>query len=350
MNRFNKIILLVLLSVVTGAASVKAMGGQFAAVKIGGVESKFMAMPNPNEIHREAAFANATLAGATKFISIGVAGSHEHIDMDRATAEVIATLLNKFNNTDVVCVYPSYHQLVRTFAEIRPEDMQKIATIYACWIIKNGGFHPVDGKVNLNGQEIQLTEEQNTLVKSYFVKANEALLNVEPKIEEAASTAKVSKGFVSRNKGKIAAISTATILGLAAAYVYYGNSYYDANCTADSTSIPCTATMPANYAAEVAATAATFISAAAGKFGEDAKQKFYAFYQRYISAQQTMSYPNCSQFDRPEVCSLSEQPIAPQIMPQPNCSQFDRPAVCSLGEQTVAHAGFFKGLLWPFLR
>lgn len=333
MNRFNKIMLLGLLSVVTGATSVKGMGGQFAAVKIGGAESRFMAMPNPGVT--DAAFTNAKSAGAKKFISLDVSGnaaSHERINMDSATTETISTLLNKFNDTDVVCVYPKFNTLVRTYLEISLEDKAKIATLYACWMIKNGSLYPEDGKVQLNGQEIQLTEAQNTLVRSYFVKANESRLNPsEPKA--AASKAQTSAS------GKAKKIAYATVSGLAAAYLSYlaigSIAYNHADCSDESSSLTCAATSHAN---DMSVATYEFLASIAAATGSTIAATWSLLKQQLqnLSAQQSaqpiMSYPNCSQFDRP----------APVVLP--TCPSMEP---CLLSEQPVAgNAGFLDGLFW----
>jgi hypothetical protein len=335
--------LLGLLSVVTGATSVKGMGEQFAAVKIGGAESRFMAMPNPNAGSREVAFANATSAGATKFISLDASnksGSHEYINMDTATVETMTVLLNKFNDTDVICVYPKFATTVATFNQVSADEQAKIATIYACWMIKNGGLYPAEGKVNLNGQEVQLTEKQNTLVKSYFIKANESFLNPsEPKKPETKVQAKSSS--------KASKIALATAGGLAAAYLSYlaiGNIVYNhAGCTDESSSLTCAATSHANYMAEndiLYVHTCKFLTAAAAVTG-------YSVTVLWNSLKQILPALPVKQ---------TAQQLAQQFVYQPNCSQFDRPAVlptCSSSEQPiipVANAGFIKGLLWPFLR
>lgn len=340
MNRFNKIMLLGLLSIVTGATSVKGAMPTFAAVKIG--DSGFFVMPNPGP--DKDAFARATDAHkVTKFISITKSnnkGDAQVFDFDFENKDLqsaISKYLDTLKADDVVCVYSSFQQAVTKFAAINAEDMQKIATLYACWKIKYGAAYPVDGKIKLNEIDVQLTDQQQKLARNYFIETNKGLL-------ENKDLLKNSKvGFWGRNKGKVA-VSAAAILGLAAAYVYYGNRYYDDNCSADASSAVCTATMPANYTAEVAATAATFISAAAGKLGNDAKQKFYALYQRFLSAPQTVSYPNCSQFDRPvnlptnlPTCSLAEQPVE-----QVGYSLWE-------GFRDFSR-GFSRAALWPFFR
>lgn len=338
--------LLGFLSVVTGAASVKGAMPKFEAVKIGGAESKFMAMPNPDATSRDAAFARATTAGATKFISLDASnksGSHEYINMDSTTEETVSELLNKFNDTDIICVYPKFEASIANFDQINAEEKAKIATLYACWMIKNDDLYPTDGKVQLNGQEIQLTEAQNALVKSYFVKANASLLNMEPKKPET----KVQAG--SSSKARKMALATAG--GLAAAYLSYlaiGNIVYNhAGCTDESSSLTCAATSHANNMAEndvLYVHTCRFLTAAAAATGYS------------VSVLWNLLKPMLPALP----VKQAAQQLAQQIVYQPNCSQFDRPAVlptcplmepCLLSEQPVAgNAGFLDGLLWLFRR
>lgn len=367
MNRFNKIMLLGLLSVVTGATSVKGMGGQFAAVKfaavkIGEENSSFMAMPNPGL--NVDAFTNAIHAGAgaTKFISLDASNkpkSHEYIDMDNATAESISSLLNKFNDTDVVCVYPKFEASIADFDGINQIEKTKIATLYACWMIKKGNLSPVnkDRKVQLmNGQDIQLTEAQNTLVRSYFVKANESLLNPsEPK----AAASKAQK------------IAYATVGGLAAAYLSYlaiGNIVYNhADCTDESSSLTCAATSHAN---DVSVATYEFLTAAAAAAGSTIAATWSLLKQQLqnLSAQQSAqpiaSYnPNCSQFDRPvalptcPTCpmdnSLLDTLSTTSLSSEPSVAGnafSDQPVELTTLQPEAGNAGFLDGLLWIFRR
>jgi hypothetical protein len=252
----------------------------------------------------------------------------------------MTTLLNKFNVTDVICVYPKFAPTVATFNQVSAEEQAKIATIYACWMIKNGGLYTVDGKINLNGQEVQLTEEQNTLVISYFVKANESLLNPsEPKKPETKAQV--------RSSSKASKIAYTTAYGLAIAYLSYlaiGNIVYNhADCSDESSSLTCAATSHAN---DVSVATYEFLAAAAAATG-------YSVTVLWNSLKQILPALPVKQ---------TAQQLAQQIVYQPNCSQFDRPASvvlptcpsmepCLLSEQPVAaNAGFIKGLFWPFLR
>ncbi len=151
----------------------------------------------------------------------------------------------------------------------------KIATLYVCVQIKNGSpmssLVSGSGEVTLNKQKVQLSNEQESFVRSYFsdIAASKAG-------QPTSSTQPQKPGFSIKKK---IAIAAATALVLATAYVTLGNMYHDANCTVGSNSALCASTTPADAAAAYALTALTAAGtglATAGIAIKTLAQKLYA--------------------------------------------------------------------------
>jgi hypothetical protein len=99
---------------------------------------------------------------------------------------------------------------------ISPARKSEFAALYACLQISRDSEVPAKGIVDLSGTKIKLEEKDSQLVKMYYILFNAEVLKLEaPK--------QAQPGFIRGNYGKI--IATTALLAGAAAAVYYGSGY-----------------------------------------------------------------------------------------------------------------------------
>ena len=198
------------------------------------------------------------------------------------------------------------------FDKLDEDGKSRIATLYTCLMIKNGNSYPENGKVKLNGEDVQLRKEENELTLSYFLAKNANILG---KIKPSTG----SKIFNRRN-----AIIGASLL--AAALVCAGNSYYDANCPTGSYGLAstCTATAPANAVCALSTTVASGIAAMYNAI-LNRKKTEGAISQPSISEQEyqmhldsthsTKHSTECTMQPTQPTCPLNDAPVTPLKTP-----------------------------------